>query len=205
MKLLTSSIVESILWSFVFILSMTINGWTHFEGFLLRFCSRCFDASYEVPIYLAVDVVEGWVSPIEVMVLHVKPHCKLYFGVWSRLGTSLPHVEIGLDAREFLYIEATARRSAHAPPFTIKPLQLALLRKSCCRLTAGQTSRSFHLCFLGSKFLYRGSLCCSCFQPRFNLSSFANRMGWGRALNAVLQFKRKTSGVEDGSPSLLGK
>lgn len=37
-----------------------------------------------------------------------------------------------------------------------------------------------------------------------NLSSVANRMGWGRALNVVLQFKRKTGGVDDGSSSLTG-
>lgn len=74
-----------------------------------------------------------------------KTHCKLYFGVWSWLESSLPHVEIGLDARGFLYFEASARRSAHALSFTIKLFQLALLRKCGYLLLAGQTSMSCHL------------------------------------------------------------
>lgn len=164
---------------------------------------QCFDVSYEVLACLAVDVVAGRVSRIELIVLHVKLHCELYFGVWSWLGASLPHVGIGLDARGFLYFEASARRSAHAPPFTIKLLQLALLQSSGCHLIAGRTRKSSQLCFLRSKF-YIAKLCCRCFQPWFNLSSFANLMGWGRALNVVLQFKRKTSGVNHGSSSLTG-
>lgn len=83
-----------------------------------------------------------------------KTSVRVIFGVW----TSLPHVEIGLDAWGNLYFEASARRSAHAPPFTIKILQLALLRKSGCRLMAGQTSKSSQLCFLRSKLLYRETL-----------------------------------------------
>lgn len=40
-----------------------------------------FDVNYEVLACIAVYVVAGRASRIEVMVLHVKHHCESYFGV----------------------------------------------------------------------------------------------------------------------------
>lgn len=153
-------------------LSLTYSGlWT--DRFIFKVISAFL---FQIFWTIAVDVAEGWVLPLKLMVSHIKFHCKLYFGVSSWLGTSLLHVEIGLDARGFLYFEASARSSAHALPFAMKLLPIALLQKSGCLWLAGQISRSSHLCFLGSKFLYRES---RCFQLPFQLELYCQSDGTG--------------------------